>query len=475
MARKQKQVDPRFEVMAALGRADLYFFATEILGNKVLEPNPHEQMAKDVSGPEQFKLLLWPRDTFKSLLSTQSYALWRIIRDPNIRILITNATLGNSKAFLDYVKTQLEGNQLLRACYGNYVSEKWTQEAITVSKRTNIGLKEPTIEIASTGASKVSRHYDLIIADDLVNRDWVSTPEMVERSVVYFKDLIDLMAPGCQLLIIGTRWAYHDLYGYLIEEYNLGKEGQDPRWKYSRREIVSNGDVENGELLFPARHDREKVKALLRDKGWYEFSCQWLNSPTPESDKRLTPAEYYTILPKTPLNYYVTVDPAISQKESADPSVVMCCAVDPENNLYVVDYVEERLTPRELINLIFDYDDRYRPRVIGIETVAYQKALVYFLEEEMRARGHFLLVEELKADKDKFRRIMALEPRFSNGTIFIKQSMYSLRDQINNFPFIEHDDCVDALAYMLQIIKKPPKKISVPRQTRRYRNPFTGY
>ena len=38
----------------------------------------------------------------------------------------------------------------------------------------------------------VSQHYGLIVADDLINREYVRTQEMVEKSILYFKDLLDL-------------------------------------------------------------------------------------------------------------------------------------------------------------------------------------------------------------------------------------------------------------------------------------------
>jgi hypothetical protein len=52
-------------------------------------------------------------------------------------------------------------------------------------------------------------------------------------------------------------------------------------------------------------------------------------------------------------------------------------------------------------------------------------------------------------------RIQSLQPFFSRKQIFVRQNMTQLLDQLKMYPKVRHDDRVDALAYQLQLYKKP--------------------
>ena len=80
--------------------------------------------------------------------------------------------------------------------------------------------------------------------------------------------------------------------------------------------------------------------------------------------------------------------------------------------------------------------------------------MIYFIREQMRARGNFIPLVELKADTDKIRRARALQPFVENGAFFIKKEMQVLYDEMVEFPFGKHDDTVDCVAYILQIWRK---------------------
>ena len=73
--------------------------------------------------------------------------------------------------------------------YGDWVGDKWTDVEMTVSKRNDPKVKESTVTVTSIGASTVSQHYDLIICDDLVNRESITTEDQLEKVITYYKDL----------------------------------------------------------------------------------------------------------------------------------------------------------------------------------------------------------------------------------------------------------------------------------------------
>ena len=99
--------------------------------------------------------------------------------------------------------------------------------------------------------------------------------------------------------------------------------------------------------------------------------------------------------------------------------------------------------------------EKYRPRKIGIETVAYQRSLLYFIQEEMRRRQTYLPLQELKATGAKEVRIRGLLPLYRTGVIFHINTPKAreLEEELLLFPQSPHDDISDSMAYQLQLIE----------------------
>jgi hypothetical protein len=106
-----------------------------------------------------------------------------------------------------------------------------------------------------------------------------------------------------------------------------------------------------------------------------------------------------------------------------------------------------------MIDQIFLVNKRWNPRVIGIEGVAYQKAIKYFIQDEMERRSEWLPLKELKVDvtRSKETRIRGLQPVVQTRRLFVQAEHFILLDEIRDFPLGEHDDTVDALAMHLQL------------------------
>lgn len=134
-------------------------------------------------------------------------------------------------------------------------------------------------------------------------------------------------------------------------------------------------------------------------------------------------------------------------------------------------------TPTELINKIFAVaESTPKLRALGIETVAFQKVLIYMMKDEMRRRGKYLPLRELRADTDKIRRARMIQPAWENGDIYISKAHCSaLVKELLDFPMTSNDDTVDAAAYVEQMLK--PAKSSRKRKEEPYQptSSITGY
>jgi predicted phage terminase large subunit-like protein len=138
--------------------------------------------------------------------------------------------------------------------------------------------------------------------------------------------------------------------------------------------------------------------------------------------------------------------------------VVCTVAVDGDNNWFILDLDYGRYNVTETMNAIFGAVQTWRPRLVGMEGVAYQAAMKQFLEREMSVRNCFFSIQMLDSDRKKELRIEGMHPRFEAGKIFFPANglfLPELEKELLAFPRGQHDDLIDALAYQEQVAAPP--------------------
>ncbi len=472
---KQKEAADRLLRDKAL--QNLFIFNKYILkaeegDNKVPLAPFHRQLCNFVQdSTDKKKLILVPRLHLKSTLVTVGYSVFNILKNPNIRILILSATYENAADFVGAIKDHLSRNETLIGLYGNVAKNpiEWSNNRITLrTNRTAVGDKEPTVLGAGIETNVVSKHFDMVILDDVVVRENTETIEQIDKVVRRYRDTINLMDTKSQLIVIGTRWVDNDLYSWLLDPENE----QRPQYLvYLRKALEWDGDLNealrNGTGFIKSLWEAKFTRGVLLQKyitsGPYEFSTQYLNDPVPDSEATFNkgwfkPYEEADIRGDF-INNYLTIDPAISTKAEADYTAMVVTGVDRWGNIYIRDIVREHFTPNEIINTIFKLSDLWHPKQIGLEEVAWQKTLSYSMREEMRRRGRSLPIIPVKPGaRSKDERIRGLQPLYANGKIFHNRSLPNTRyleDELMRFPRAKHDDIIDALSYTLDFFTKP--------------------
>lgn len=216
----------------------------------------------------------------------------------------------------------------------------------------------------------------------------------------------------------------------------------------------------DGSLLFPERLTKEFLDQAKRTMGSYVFANQYQNEIIPEGEQTFQKSwiRYYSEIPSNTLRF-AFIDPAISQADGADYTALVVVAVDERKNWYVEHSRHARLTPSQIIDLGFATHDRFGTVSIGVESVAYQQALIYMFHEEMQRRAKLIPVTEVKrgSSKTKEMRILGLVPRFEWGSLMLAPHQYELEVELAQFPRGAHDDILDALASIEDIVYYPTK------------------
>lgn len=218
---------------------------------------------------------------------------------------------------------------------------------------------------------------------------------------------------------------------------------------------------DDGSLLFPERLSRDFLDIQKRKLGSYAFSNQYMNEIIPEEHQTFKKHwfKYYAELP--PLTFtFAMIDPAIGQKKTSDYTGITVVSTSTDGNWYVRVAKRERMTPSQIVNMCFDIQKEFGTMGIGVEAVAYQEALIYMLSEEMTRRKIMLPIKEIRppTDRTKEARIRGLVPRYEWGRVYHSLGLYDLETELLQFPRGSHDDIIDSLATMDELVIYPEKE-----------------
>jgi len=176
----------------------------------------HEEMLQWQDTHQECMILAW-RGAAKSTYCTVVRCIFEILHNPNIRICLVADARDQSKKFLSEISNHFQKNERFREIFGDFVTGAgvWTTEQIEVNKKTAM-YGEPTIFSAGMDTRMPSRHFDLIIVDDLVTKDNSKTPAQRAKVHDYFYETLypTLISPSGRLFVLGTRWADEDIYGW---------------------------------------------------------------------------------------------------------------------------------------------------------------------------------------------------------------------------------------------------------------------
>lgn len=441
---------------------------------------------------KKFILALMPRGTFKSTIGTEGFPAYAWLFNPNLRIHIASETLDKALTYVGAVKGHLEGNRVYRdifhTIYDCFPDDKkketvWTNSELNIAARTAL-TREANLTCGSPDVPKVGQHYDVIIIDDPVGPTNI-TDTGIEKVINYYKGLLSVLEPGGILIVIGTRWHYRDMYGYII--------GQESRFQTLEKGAYNP----DGTLFFPERLSEEFLQQQRISQGSAFFSAQYLNKIVDEETadfKRATfrVEEVDVDSAENPVNVFMMVDPVPpGSEEKNDPDYFAICVggLDKQGNPYYLDGYLGRPTPKEAIDMIFRLADQWKPKMTGFESQSFAKLYSFMLREEMRARNKNLNMVEVKRSGNrlsKAQRIKRLSPYYEARRVVHRKGancLIQLEDQLLDFPRGSHDDLIDAFADLLEIGWNPSRKNEDPderearerrlRETRRFRSPLT--
>jgi len=175
-----------------------------------------------IPGHKNLLLINTPPHHAKSELFCQNYVTWRIVQDPNVRVLLVSASADRAKKNLDGIKNRLDKDMLVykqlkddfapAEGYNNSAA-KWQSDMILVNpdiRPRNVS-GHPTVQALGIRKKIYGARADLIILDDCADLD---NAHEFPKQIEWIQSIIgSRLEPGTgKLIIVGTRLAAQDLY-----------------------------------------------------------------------------------------------------------------------------------------------------------------------------------------------------------------------------------------------------------------------
>ena len=198
-----------------------YYTVCKYITCRSLQPL-HASIIHNVSD-NQASMDLAPRGHGKSTIGDVDFCITKVLRNPDIRIMLGSKTQTQASAFLKEIRTHFEQNVNLIRIFGDWKKSRdnvWNDKEFTVNRRTVIK-KEATVSALGASGAVVSKHFDIIIGDDLVGFENARTE--AQRKVLkewFYSSLYPTLEPDGEIHILGTRYSPMDLYEDLIKSKN---------------------------------------------------------------------------------------------------------------------------------------------------------------------------------------------------------------------------------------------------------------
>jgi len=229
----------------------------------------------------------------------------------------------------------------------------------------------------------------------------------------------------------------------------------------------SDPRTREGELLWTERFPQEVIDKAKRRHGVYGYSALYGQKPVPagggifkQKHERLFSVTHDSYILHTPrgdrsvlkddCELYLTIDPAISENESADYMVIGTWAKTPIKDMLLLAVRRDRWSYKDQQDEVEDAFNEDCADFAAVETVAYQHALF----QDLLARG--IPCRPFKPQKDKVSRAANAAIWQENGKLYFLYGaswLEELRKELYKFPKTSHDDQIDMISLSSIVVR----------------------
>jgi predicted phage terminase large subunit-like protein len=398
-------------------------------------------------------VILEPRGAAKTTWDNTTLGAYLAGEYKDLRIGLISNTSVQVRDFSRAIRWTLESNERFREIHGDCVSPtKWTDQEWLRKDSILHGTKDVTMYAQGVGGAIISKRFDIVLCDDILDEENTATPEAREKVEKWFwQTLYPCLAPDGVFIVIGTRWAEGDLYEMLTTSVSRGGKG----WKLHTQPAIIDDGIEQVSY-WPEYWPMARLEEVRRDLGSAMFMCAYQNDIRGLMEGNIFRSAdwkrddfYFDALP-TDRKYTIRmgVDLASSEKQRADFTARGTVAEDEKGDFWILSVYQDK---RESGHAEFIRDGwQVYPQMdlVRVENQQFQSTLV----QEVMEDYPYIPIEGIRSDVDKVTRARAVAAKYEAGKmhhhISLKGGDYEM--QCLSFPK-GHDDMIDAVGFAMDL------------------------
>ncbi len=365
-----------------------------------------------------------------------------------------------------WLKHQIETNKQFCQAFGLSMGKPWTDVHICVLRRVPNArgeVVEDKVHVIAFGAQGGVRGVnlddyrpDLIIVDDVMDDENSATTEQRDkiknRVLGAIKESLAPRSemPDAKLVLLNTPQDFEDLSEDAKKDQQF-VSASFGCWTKDTEDLA----IEEQESAWPARYPSvelraEKVAALARNKysifarekecklvvaeenafrtDWLQFFGVGEAKPEPPRHEMWIEIAIDPVPPPTKTQ----LEQGLKKKDYEAFAVVGRWRGD----YYLLESVYNRgHEPNWTVNTFFDLCQRWSPRKVIVEAVAYQATLAWLLRKGMQKTGRYWAIQEFKDKRSKYKRIVdGLSSVASEAHLYVRRSQTMFISQFSHYP-----------------------------------------
>ena len=311
---------------------------------------------------------------------------------------------------------------------------------------------------AGVGTGIAGFRAGLGLIDDPIRSRQDADSELIRDRIWdwYINDFRTRLIPGAPEILIQTRWHEDDLAGRALQHddwrvVSLPAEAEydDPLGRKQGAFLWGDGDYGYADQL-------RELKANTPARTW---SALYQQRPAPE-DGDYFKAEWLKPYTKAPpldtLRVYGGSDYAVTA-DGGDYTVHAVVGIDPEGRMYLLDLWRRQASSDQWVEAFCDLVLQWKPMSWAEEQGQIKSGVGPFLERRMRERKAYVVREQFPTRGDKSVRAQSMRGRMALEGLYVPINapwFADFRSELLSFPAGKHDDQVDAIGLVGQLLDR---------------------
>lgn len=423
---------------------------TEYTNPSYVPAGHHRQIAEKLEAVERGEIdrlmIFMPPRHGKSELASRRFPAWYLGRNPARQIIAASYNSDLATDFGREVRNIVDSPE-----YGLLFDVRLREDSRAADRWNTDG--GGAYVAAGVGTAVTGRGAHILLIDDPLKDREEADSELKRQRVWdwYTSTAYTRLMPGGAVIVIQTRWHEDDLAGRLLQQQAAGGD----QWEVLELPAINR----DGKALWPEWYDEKTLERIRNAIGPRDWSALYQQSPAPEEGDYFK-AEWlrpYDRLPdlKT-LRVYGGSDYAVTA-DGGDYTVHAVVGLDPDGRMYLLDLWRKQAASDEWVEAFCDLVLKWKPIGWAEEQGQIRAGVGPYLDRRSRERRAFVAREAFPTRGDKAVRAQSIRGRMALDGLYVPSAATwypALRSELLSFPAGKHDDQVDAMGLVGQLLDK---------------------